>query len=208
MIAAMEANHLNLTNQKTLYVEISRARDRAELVTDDRAALRERLESVTGERIAALDAVEAERTKGLDRARVERPGWMRTGARVGRRPGGIAGAGTDAGTQPDRSEHDAVGSITPRIRRSCEPPMRRPERADSYESPGSHAGLADPIPRERDFCVSYSASLAGRGERGIRNSGDSTNSSTMPRAFSKAPTCVIAMRTGTRHDTDSERLAA
>ena len=70
VIAAMEANHLNLTNQKTLYVEISRARDRAELVTDDRAALRERLESVTGERIAALDAVEAERTKdreaGLD----------------------------------------------------------------------------------------------------------------------------------------------
>ena len=59
----MEANHPNLTNQKTFYVEISRARDRAELVTDDRAALRERFESVTGERIAALEAVEAERTK-------------------------------------------------------------------------------------------------------------------------------------------------
>ena len=66
----MEANHPNLTNQKTLYVEISRARDRAELVTDDRAALRERLEAVTGERIAALEAVEPESTKdraaGLD----------------------------------------------------------------------------------------------------------------------------------------------
>ena len=70
VIAAMEANHPNLTNQKTLYVEISRARDRAELVTDDRAALRERLEAVTGERIAALEAVEPERDKdreaGLD----------------------------------------------------------------------------------------------------------------------------------------------
>ena len=60
VIAAMEANHPNLTTQKTLYVEISRARDRAELVTDDKAALRETLEAVTGERIAALEAVEPE----------------------------------------------------------------------------------------------------------------------------------------------------
>ena len=64
VIAAMEANHPNLPNQKTLYVEISRARDRAELVTDDRAALKERLEAVTGERIAPLEAVEPERAKG------------------------------------------------------------------------------------------------------------------------------------------------
>ena len=66
VIAAMEANHPNLTNQKTLYVEISRARDKAELVTDDKAALREQLEAATGERIAALEAVEPERAKGRD----------------------------------------------------------------------------------------------------------------------------------------------
>ena len=59
VIAAMEANHPHLTTQKTFYVEISRARERAELVTDDRNALRERLEAATGERIAALDAVES-----------------------------------------------------------------------------------------------------------------------------------------------------
>ena len=63
VIAAMEANHPHLTTQKTLYVEISRARERAELVTDDRAALRERLETVTGERIAALEAVSEEKAK-------------------------------------------------------------------------------------------------------------------------------------------------
>ena len=40
VIAAIEANHPNLTNQKMLYVEISRARDRAELVTDDKAGLK------------------------------------------------------------------------------------------------------------------------------------------------------------------------
>ena len=66
VIAAMEANHPHLTTQKTLYVEISRARERAELVTDDRVALRERLEAVTGERIAALEAVGEDRAKGRE----------------------------------------------------------------------------------------------------------------------------------------------
>ena len=57
VIAAMQANHPHLTTQKSFYVEISRARDRAELVTDDAKALRERLETVTGERIAALEGI-------------------------------------------------------------------------------------------------------------------------------------------------------
>ena len=66
VIAAMEANHPHLTTQKSFYVEISRARDRAELVTDDKAALKEQLEAVTGERIAALEAVEPDKAKGRD----------------------------------------------------------------------------------------------------------------------------------------------
>ena len=66
VIAAMEANHPHLTTQKTLYVEISRACHRAELVTDDRGALRERLEAVTGERVAALEAIEPERGKAVE----------------------------------------------------------------------------------------------------------------------------------------------
>ena len=66
VIAAMEANHPRLTTQKTLYVEISRARHRAELVTDDRAALRERLEADTGERVAALEAIEPVRGKAAE----------------------------------------------------------------------------------------------------------------------------------------------
>ena len=63
VIAAMEANHPHLTTQKSFYVEISRARDKAELVTDDRAALKEQLEAATGERIAALEAVGADKAK-------------------------------------------------------------------------------------------------------------------------------------------------
>ena len=81
VIAAMEARHPHLTTQKSFYVEISRARDRAELVTDDAAELRAQLQAVTGERIAALegigemplesagkgtDAAEAEAGKGRD----------------------------------------------------------------------------------------------------------------------------------------------
>ena len=57
VIAAMEANHPHLTTAKSFYVEISRARDGAELVTDDAQALRERLEAVTGERISALEGI-------------------------------------------------------------------------------------------------------------------------------------------------------
>ncbi|MDE0355986.1 MAG: relaxase domain-containing protein [Deltaproteobacteria bacterium] len=57
VIAAMEANHPRLTTAKSFYVEVSRARDRAELVTDDAKALKDRLESVTGERISALEGI-------------------------------------------------------------------------------------------------------------------------------------------------------
>ncbi|MDE0702881.1 MAG: relaxase domain-containing protein [Rhodospirillaceae bacterium] len=68
VIAALEAKHPTLTNQKTLYVEISRARDRAELVTDDKAALQERIQALTGERIAALEAVGEARTAAAEPA--------------------------------------------------------------------------------------------------------------------------------------------
>ena len=60
----MEASHPHLTTQKSFYVEISRALDRAELVTDDRAALKEQLEAATGDRIAAFETVEPDKAKG------------------------------------------------------------------------------------------------------------------------------------------------
>ena len=63
-------NHPHLTTQKSFYVEISRARDRAEIVTEDREALKEQLEAAIGERIAALDAIGPDRAKGRE-ARLE-----------------------------------------------------------------------------------------------------------------------------------------
>ena len=57
IIAAMPTGNPNLTNQQSFYVAISRARDGAELVTDDASKLSDQLEKATGERIAALDGV-------------------------------------------------------------------------------------------------------------------------------------------------------
>ena len=57
IIAAMPADHPNLMTQQAFYVAISRARDRAELVTDDARKVAEQLEIATGERVAALDGV-------------------------------------------------------------------------------------------------------------------------------------------------------
>ena len=96
VIAAMEARHPHLTTQKSFYVEISRARDRAELVTDDAAELRAQLQAVTGERIAALEGIGEMPRELMDKA---------TGAaRVGEK---VAGAGkvSDAvkDQAPDRS---------------------------------------------------------------------------------------------------------
>ena len=71
VIAALEANHPQLTTAKAFYVEISRARDRAELVTDSAQALKERLEAVTGERISALEgigeSIRPERKRGQEK---------------------------------------------------------------------------------------------------------------------------------------------
>ena len=93
VIAAMEANHPHLTTQKSFYVEISRARDRAELVTDDREALKEQLRS--GHR-------RAHRSAGSGRAGTGEGAGTRTGCGSEREPRrstvGVAGPGTDAGT--------------------------------------------------------------------------------------------------------------
>ncbi|MDE0253309.1 MAG: relaxase domain-containing protein [Rhodospirillaceae bacterium] len=110
VIAVMESRHRHLTTQKSFYVEISRARDRAELVTDDAADLKAQLEAVTGERIAALEAIgempRADAVKdagigpgeGRSRGREAEPGRVRQRDRdAGRAPG-------DAAPQPERGK--------------------------------------------------------------------------------------------------------
>ncbi len=56
IIGVMHSAHPHLTNQKAFYVEISRARESATLITDNIQRLGETLKEQTGERIAALEA--------------------------------------------------------------------------------------------------------------------------------------------------------
>ncbi|MEM8777064.1 MAG: AAA family ATPase, partial [Pseudomonadota bacterium] len=58
----------HLSDQKSFYVSVSRARDAITLVTDDSEKLADRLGQMTGERPEALDAL-AEKNRGLLKAR-------------------------------------------------------------------------------------------------------------------------------------------
>ena len=114
VIAAMEARHPHLTTQKGFYVEISRARDRAELVTDDASGLRAQLQAATGERIAALEG-------------------------VGDMPREVSGRAPEA-VRPDReasasgTERDAAGGRTA-------PESQAPEREAEARERSRDAGL-------------------------------------------------------------------
>ena len=110
VIAAMEARHPHLTTQKSLYVEISRARDRAELVTDDAAELRAQLQAATGERIAALE--------GIGEMPREAPGKVAmNAAETARSAGKTPDVGPGPGTGIERQ-----GAVAPS--KAPEPPVR------------------------------------------------------------------------------------
>ena len=66
VIAVLDSGHGPLANQQTFYVEISRARDEAIVLTDNREQLAETLEENTGEVLKALEAI----GEGLDEAAV------------------------------------------------------------------------------------------------------------------------------------------
>ena len=59
MIAVLDSSHGALTDQSTFYVEISRARDRAVVLTDNAEELVKVLADNTGERPTAIEAVDA-----------------------------------------------------------------------------------------------------------------------------------------------------
>ena len=66
IVAAMPSGYTHLTTQKAFYVAISRARDTAELVTDDAKRLADRLERVTDDRVAVLDAAKKYVVLGIE----------------------------------------------------------------------------------------------------------------------------------------------
>ena len=109
VIAAMEARHPHLTTQKSFYVEISRARDRAELVTDNAADLQAQLQAVTGERIAALEGIGEMRREAAAKAAETAPGRSM-------RP--EHGVGDGAGKDRERAKAPARETDVPALQRS------------------------------------------------------------------------------------------
>ena len=57
VIAVLDANQGAIAGQAAFYVELTRARDNAVLLTDDRDGLVEALETATGEELSALEAI-------------------------------------------------------------------------------------------------------------------------------------------------------
>ena len=65
VIAVLDSGHGALTDQATFYVELTRARDRAVVLTDNREDLMAALEAATGERVSALEAVGEDPAVGI-----------------------------------------------------------------------------------------------------------------------------------------------
>lgn len=99
VLALAESNQVNLTNQKSLYVEVSRARDKAVVYTDSKELVGKGIEVRTGEKQTALDRVTSNGPSGPGaggkssgkepgKGTEVRPSVERSGHEVGRAPGG------------------------------------------------------------------------------------------------------------------------
>ena len=185
VIAAMEARHPHLTTQKSFYVEISRARDRAELVTDNAAELREQLQAVTGERIAALEGI-GEMTREASGKGAEAAHETGKMARRRRRNKGRAGPrGSGGGAERPGNRYagararDGSRPLTPgtSIRRQAVHPVRSRNRFRWSWMPGLDSGTASCTRRCRMeagvVCVRVTR-LARRSDKGSNLANDRT----------------------------------
>ena len=94
-----------LSTQKSFYVEISRARHSAELVTDDVKMLRETLEAATGERVSALEGIgAAEKTFAEEKARGGEKERERGLDGMLERPARTRDESADKGREPEREK--------------------------------------------------------------------------------------------------------
>ena len=154
VIAVLDSGHGPLSNQQTFYVQLSRARENAVVLTDNREQLVETLEANTGERLTALEAigeavdrivpakaeiVREEAESFLDRLRTERE---RKAATV------------TARLEVDVVEgwlEDAAHTLADRRFTEPGPPDGAVERglADGYEYEAWHLGLEGLVARGR-----------------------------------------------------------
>ena len=133
VIAVLDSGHGSLTDQSTFYVEISRARDSAVVLTDNREQLVEVLEAHTGERATALEAVgedigpEALRRRLAEKGPVWTPReeWTRLEAKgAGGRHGAVPGRGLRGAGRAHAETGALAGPARPRYARDGGRPSR------------------------------------------------------------------------------------
>ena len=144
VIAVLDSGFGRLSNQQTFYVQLSRARENAVVLTDNREQLVETLEANTGERITALDAIgetthdvpaKAEVVAEEAAAFVER-------LRADREREAAAEAARETAHRVDAWLDDAGRILAPRPAAALESPdAATPRFADGYEREAWRAEL-------------------------------------------------------------------
>ena len=144
VIAVLDSGFGRLTNQQTFYVQLSRARENAVVLTDNREQLVETLEANTGERITALDAIgetvlrevpaKAEVGAGAGAAFVER-------LRAEREREAAAEAARETAHRVDAWLDDAERIFTARAAEPESTDAAAPRFADEYEHEAWRAAL-------------------------------------------------------------------
>ena len=137
VIAVLDSGFGHLSNQQTFYVQLSRARENAVVLTDNREQLVETLEANTGERITALDAIG-------ETALREVPAKAEVGAeeaaafverlRTEREHDAAAAAAREQAHRVDAWLDDAERTLAPRPAAEADRPhATTPRFADGYE---------------------------------------------------------------------------
>ena len=169
IVAALPAGNPKLTDQRAFYVAISRARDTAQLVTDDAHKLAGQLERATGERLAALDATAKqaawatvfERGAGHEREAnhvARAPDTMDKGLEPDRRDGRVKGREHRIGRESGRDRDGKSAARSPDRERSRKEPAGKDagldnggERQGKVARQSELEKAAEPKQKSRDF---------------------------------------------------------
>ena len=145
VIAVLDSGFGHLSNQQTFYVQLSRARENAVVLTDNREQLIETLEANTGERITALDAIgEAAVREVPAKAEVvaDEAGAFVERLRTEREREATAEAARETAHRVDAWLDDAGRTLAPRPAAGPESPhATTPQFADGYEHEDWYQGL-------------------------------------------------------------------
>ena len=124
VIAVLESGHGQLTDQQSFYVEISRARDSAVVLTDNIQQLTETLTANTGERLTALEAIgEAAAGREVEREMAREEPQVEQMARTNTREHDLA-------QDHDRTVQEEVRDMSPMAREEHEAEWRELDQAD------------------------------------------------------------------------------